>query len=275
MDALGVDIKKFSTGVLKWFVSAIGFFVLSGIIAYLARDLIGTYTGLLMIVYLFVAGFVAFAVFLAIVLEPLEWLRQGREPGGAPLERRLEEARNGVIFDIMDLVVAASLPIVGPKISEFQKAHPNPTPEETTGFWDQLRDDAAKGHIVPLDEEDLEELGLATEYLDTISEIRAGKDRAHRQLRHFVYASAAYYPGSILAAAVAAGFAFDVGSVAGILYSGALLVIAYARFGFGPNIQKLRWWRKTLESLKDKDSRGVKRAIEEMKPPPFARRRHL
>jgi hypothetical protein len=275
MEGLQIDVKKLSSGVLKWLVSALGFIVVSSVLAYLAKGLISTNTGLLTIAFLFSAGFLAFAVFLAIVFEPLEWLAKTAEPQGPTLERRLEEAKNSFLFDITELVMRASIPKLTPLILEFQKAHPNASQEETDQFWEQLRKDAAKGHIVPLDEDAVEELNLATDYIDTVSELRVLREHAHRQMRHFVYASAAYYPASILAAAVAAGFPFDIGSVIGIFYSGALMVLIFVRYGFGPSTRRLKWWRSVLERLKDKDSNGVKRIIEEMEPPPFPLRRHL
>lgn len=275
MEGVQLDFKKISAGIFKWILSAIGFLIVSLVLAYLASDLINTHSGLFTVGALLIGGFIALVVFLAVVVEPLGWLERSLQPGGATLERRLQEAKNSFVFDVFELVMSTSLPSVGQKILEFQKAHPNPTAEETKRFRDQLSDDAEKGHIVPLDEEAVEDLSLVIDYMDIVSELRGLKEHAQKQLRRFAGASAVYYPGSVLAAALAAGYSFGVETAIGILYSAAAAIAIYVRFGMGPNMQKLRWWKKVLERLKEKDSRGVKRSIEEMEPPPFPIRRHV
>ena len=187
MEGLQVDLKRLFQGAAKWVLAAIAFLFVEAIVAYLARDLIGTLTGLTMLSFFLGVGFLTFALFLALILEPLEWLGKTLEPDGPTLDRRLDQVRNGFLFDIFEVVMEASAPTIGAKWAEFLESHPNSSEDQRNEFWDQLRADASKGLIETLDEEAVEDLSLATELLDLTRQIQSIQERARKQLRRFVY----------------------------------------------------------------------------------------
>jgi hypothetical protein len=275
MEGIQVDLKRLFQGATKWVLAAIGFLLLEAIVSYLARDLIGTLTGLTVISFFMGAGFLTFALFLALILEPLEWLGKSIEPDGPTLDRRLDQVCNSFLFDVFEVVIEASAPTIGAKWSEFMKAHPNASEGQRNEFWDQLRADAAKGLIETLNEEAVEDLGLATELLDLTRQIQSIQERARKQLRRFVYGSAVYYPAAVVFTALTAGSPFTIGSIVALIYLGSIPWLGYAYLGFGSQLPKLRWWRKALERLKDKDSVHMKREIEDLEAPPFPIRRRI
>jgi len=274
MEGVRIDFPKLLRGATKWVIAAIGIVIAEGIVAFLARDLIGTYTGLAVLSFYFAIGFLSFAGFLGLILEPLEWLGRSREPDGPTLERRLEQVRNAFLFDVFEIVMGASAPTIGAKLQEFKEAHPGPSDEEQRRFQEQLRSDASKGLIEPLDEEAVVDLDFAMDLIDMTRALQSIAKLAHRQLRRFVYASAAYYPGAVLIAAFTAQLPFAVEGVGLVLYFSSIVWVLYVGVGFGPQYRKLRWWRTSLERLKDMDSVRMKREMEELEPPKFPLERH-
>ena len=275
MEGLQVDLKRLFQGAAKWVLAAIAFLFVEAIVAYLARDLIGTLTGLTMLSFFLGVGFLTFALFLALILEPLEWLGKTLEPDGPTLDRRLDQVRNGFLFDIFEVVMEASAPTIGAKWAEFLESHPNSSEDQRNEFWDQLRADASKGLIETLDEEAVEDLSLATELLDLTRQIQSIQERARKQLRRFVYGSAVYYPAAVVISALTASYPFTVQSIVALFYVAFFPWVGYAYLGFGSQIPKLRWWRKALERLKGKDSVHMKREIEDLEAPPFQIKRRI
>ena len=67
-------IRKVMRGAFTWLLGAVGVFLVSGILAYLARDLFLTWAGFLTLAVTFGGGYLLFLFVLAVTWEPLEWL---------------------------------------------------------------------------------------------------------------------------------------------------------------------------------------------------------